>query len=79
MDASVSGPWLRPGSLENAGFFWKTTKPMGDSNPWVASMKRTVYSWNPFVLYFGGLTLQDKVFSIQNRGHLGSSLPTFTQ
>ena len=31
-----------------------------------------VYTWNPFVLYFGGLTLQNKVFSIQDRGHLGS-------
>ena len=31
-----------------------------------------LYTWNPFVLYFGDLTLQNKVFSIQNRGHLGS-------
>ena len=31
-----------------------------------------IYTWNLFVLYFGDLTLQNKVFSIQNRGHLGS-------
>ena len=29
-------------------------------------------TWNLFVLYFGGWTLQIKVFSSQNKGHLGS-------
>ena len=29
-------------------------------------------TWNLFVLYFGGWTLQNKVFSNQNKGHLGS-------
>ena len=28
--------------------------------------------WNLFVLYFGGWTLQNKVFSNQNKGHLDS-------
>ncbi len=37
-----------------------------------------IYTWNPFVLYFGDLTLQNKVFSIQNRGHLGSRYPYAT-
>ena len=31
-----------------------------------------LYTWNLFVLYFGGWTLQNKVFSNQNKGHLGS-------
>ena len=31
-----------------------------------------IYTWNLFVLYFGGWTLQNKVFSNQNKGHLGS-------
>ena len=31
-----------------------------------------IYTWNLFVLYFGGLTLQNKAFSNQNKGHLGS-------
>ena len=35
-------------------------------------IKLHIYTWNPFVLYFGDLSLQNKVFSIQNRGHLGS-------
>ena len=29
-------------------------------------------TWNLFVLYFGGWTLQNKVFCNQNKGHLGS-------
>ena len=29
-------------------------------------------TWNLFVLYFWASTLQNKVFSDQNRGHLGS-------
>ena len=29
-------------------------------------------TWNPFVLYFGGLILQNQAFSNQNKGHLGS-------
>ena len=29
-------------------------------------------TWNLFVLYFGGWTLQNKVFAKQNKGHLGS-------
>ena len=29
-------------------------------------------TWNLFVLYFGASTLQIKVFSNQNKGHLGS-------
>ena len=32
----------------------------------------TIHTWNLFVLYFGGWTLQNKVFSNQNKGHLGS-------
>ena len=31
------------------------------------------YTWNPFVLYFWRSTPQNKVFSNQNKGHLGSS------
>ena len=31
-----------------------------------------IYTWNLFGLYFGGWTLQNKVFSNQNKGHLGS-------
>ena len=30
------------------------------------------YTWNLFVLYFGCWPLQNKVFSSQNEGHLGS-------
>ena len=34
--------------------------------------KLYLYStWNLFVLYFGASTLQNKVFSNQNKGHLG--------
>ena len=35
-------------------------------------MYKHMYTWNLFVLYFGGWTLQNKVFSNQNKGHLGS-------
>ena len=31
-----------------------------------------IYTWNLFVLYFGVSTLQNKVFSNQNKGRLGS-------
>ena len=31
-----------------------------------------IYTWNLFVLYFGGLTIQKKAFSNQNKGHLGT-------
>ena len=31
-----------------------------------------MYTWNLFILYFGGWTLQKKAFSKQNKGHLGS-------
>ena len=31
-----------------------------------------IFTWNLFVPYFGASTLQNKVFSNQNRGHLGS-------
>ena len=31
-----------------------------------------IYTWNLFVLYFGGWTLQNKAFFKQNRGYLGS-------
>ena len=30
-----------------------------------------MYTWNQFVLYFGGWTLQNKVFSNQNKGRFG--------
>ena len=32
----------------------------------------SLFTWNLFVLYFGVSTLQNKVFSNQNKGHLGS-------
>ena len=31
-----------------------------------------IFTWNLFVLYFGASTLQNKAFSYQNKGHLGS-------
>ena len=31
-----------------------------------------IYTWNLFVLYFWASTIQNKVFSNQNRGHFGS-------
>ena len=31
-----------------------------------------IYTWNLFVLYFEGWTIQNKAFSSQNEGHLGS-------
>ena len=31
-----------------------------------------IYTWNLFVLYFGGWTLQNKALFKQNKGHLGS-------
>ena len=30
------------------------------------------YTWNLFVLYFGGWTLQNEALFKQNKGHLGS-------
>ena len=36
-----------------------------------------LYTWNLFVLYFGGWTLQNKVFSNQNKGHLGHLGPRY--
>ena len=38
----------------------------------VKSIYIYIHTWNLFVLYFGVWTLQNKVFSNQNRGHLGS-------
>ena len=38
----------------------------------VEVMKVYIYTWNLFVLYFWASTLQNKAFSNQNKGHLGS-------
>ena len=38
----------------------------------VCIIYKYIHTWNLFVLYFGGWTLQNNVFSKQNKGHLGS-------
>ena len=37
-----------------------------------------LYTWNLFVHYFGGLSLQNKAFPNQNKGHLGSRYKSTT-
>ena len=45
-------------------------KPPTLSKKLITFMNRS--TWNLFVLYFGGWTLQKKTLSVQNKGHLGS-------
>ena len=51
--------------MATVGFFgWYSIYPIGSMYG--------ISTWHLFVLYFGGWTLQNKAFSNQNRGHLGS-------
>ena len=62
----------------NKAFLRKHVKP--NCGSWTSSIwymiylnvniRYVIYTWNLFVLYFGGWTLQNKVFSNQNKGHL---------
>ena len=57
-------------SIRFRGRDWYTRVDIQKTQSWATDFH--ISTWNPFVLYFGGLTPQNKVFSIQNRGHLGS-------
>ena len=66
-----SGPPGTP-NWGNGGEFWGAEIwQLGKGSPYAPC------TWNLFVLYFGGWTLQNKVFSNQNKGHLGSRYGIF--
>ena len=66
-------------TLGAAGFIWKDCHPCTVDQMfiyvWIDFSKYKyiyIYTWNLFVLCFGGWTLQKQAFSNQNEGHLGS-------
>ncbi len=70
--SGVIFPGLRPSGLQGLTSEEAQKSSWGSNRSIELYVCASMYTWNPFVLYFGDLTLQNKVFSIQNRGHLGS-------
>ena len=69
--------------IEGSGFFfptklkflkkkWNSSHFLGGENFTLTKLRPPIYTWNPNDLYFWRSTPQNKAFSNQNNGHLGS-------